>query len=285
MTCFPTAQTSRRLGALRWLLAGLAALFLNLSVCAAEWQWSVPVPKGPGSEPGEARAFLWIPPSCKHVRGVVFAQHNMEEIGILEHPLFRQTLAELDFAEVWVAPGFDGHFRFDLGAGKRLDQMMTDLAQGSGYDELAAAPLLPMEHSAAASLPWHMAAWKPERIIAGLSISGQWPYWPDPDAPQVVNRSFDSVPGLVTVGEYEHSRKARSRPLTKHRLSTSASGEARHCFDRVGGEEQLRPAGVLLCPRRPSRDRRQQTDLLHPAAAQQIPDHHHCRRLPVWPSS
>ncbi len=213
MTCFPTAQTSRHLGALRWLLAGLVALFLNLSVCAAEWQWSVPVPKGPGSEPGEARAFLWIPPSCKHVRGVVFAQHNMEEIGILEHPLFRQTLAELDFAEVWVAPGFDGHFRFDLGAGQRFDQMMAALAQGSGYDELAAAPLLPMGHSAAASLPWHMAAWKPERIIAGLSISGQWPYWPDPDAPQVANRNFDSVPGLVTVGEYEWAEDAMKHGL------------------------------------------------------------------------
>lgn len=68
---------------------------------AAEWQWSVPV--SPGRADDLSRAFLWIPPTCKSVRGVVLGQHNMEEIGVFEHPSFRKTLAELGFAEVWVA--------------------------------------------------------------------------------------------------------------------------------------------------------------------------------------
>jgi len=85
-------------------------------------------------------AYLWIPPNCQHVRGVVFGQHNMEEEGILEHPLFRKTLAELGFAEVWVAPWFDAQFRFDQGAGERFDAMMKELADQSGYQELATSP-------------------------------------------------------------------------------------------------------------------------------------------------
>jgi hypothetical protein len=147
---------------------------------------------------------LWIPPNCERVRGVVFGQHNMEEEPILEHPIFRAALAELGFAEVWVAPGFDAHFRFDQGAGERFDAMMAALAEQSGYEELNHAPLVPIGHSAAASMPWYIAAWKPQRVLACISTSGQWPYVPDEkNASHVAGRSVDTVPGIVTIGEYE----------------------------------------------------------------------------------
>src|SRR5882757_401013 len=77
---------------------------------AAEWQWSVEV-KSEKPENGPARAWLWIPPNCKQVRGVVVAQHNMEEISILENAKLRAALAEIGFAEVWIAPFFDHLFR------------------------------------------------------------------------------------------------------------------------------------------------------------------------------
>ena len=48
----------------------------------AEWQWAVPVDNG--------YAFLWIPPGCDQVRGVMFGQHNMLEEGIMEHPAMRE---------------------------------------------------------------------------------------------------------------------------------------------------------------------------------------------------
>lgn len=49
-----------------------------------------------------------------------------------------------------------------------------------------------------------MAAWKPERVLCALSFSGQWPYVPDPDwAPPCADHAIDSVPGMVTLGEYE----------------------------------------------------------------------------------
>lgn len=187
--------------------ARLAFVVLSLftsAVSAAEWQWSVPVPPSAEASNEKPRAFLWIPANCRTVRGVVFGHHNMEEEGVLEHPTFRRALSELGFAEVWVAPGFDRNFRFDQGAGERFDAMMKALAEQSGYAELATAPLVPVGHSAAASLPWYVAAWKPERVLACISFSGQWPYVPDEkNAPQVAGRSVDTVPGIVTLGEYE----------------------------------------------------------------------------------
>lgn len=187
------------------LLAGIFIIvFLALRTVAAEWQWSIPMPPPPGNTNETPRAFLWIPPDCKHVRGVVFGHHNMEEISVFEHPTFRKTLAEIGFAEVWVAPTFDRNFRFDQGAGEKFDKMLAELAEVSGYSELTNAPLVPCGHSAAASMPWYIAAWQPERVIAGVSFSGQWPYVPDPDwAPPFPDHRIDSVPGIVTIGEYE----------------------------------------------------------------------------------
>jgi hypothetical protein len=185
-------------------LAFLLLLALIQPLAAAEWQWSVPVQPSPNSTKEKSRAFLWIPPDCRVVRGVVFGHHNMEEEALLEHPVFRQALTELGLAAVWVAPTFDRNFRHDLGAGERFDALLAALADTSGYSELAAAPLVPVGHSAAASMPWYIAGWKPERVIAGISFSGQWPYVPDPkEAPQAAGLDIDSVPGLVTLGEYE----------------------------------------------------------------------------------
>lgn len=186
------------------LALGILICLTRSSSVAAEWQWSVTVPPPPDHTNESPRAFLWIPPNCDHVRGVVFGQHNMEEESVLEHPVFRQALAELGFAEVWVAPDFDAYFRFDRGAGERFDAMMKAFAAQSGYAELATAPLVPVGHSAAASMPWYIAAWEPGRVIACISFSGQWPYVPDTNnAPQAANHNIDSVPGIVTQGEYE----------------------------------------------------------------------------------
>jgi hypothetical protein len=171
---------------------------------AAVWQWSVPA-KSEKPASGSARAWLWIPPDCQKVRGVVIAQHNMEEISILENPKFRMGLADLGFAEVWVAPFFDHLFRFNEGAGDIFDDIMNRLAEESGYSELKYVPVAPMGHSAAASWPYYFAAWNPGRTLCALSISGQWPYWRNKDfAPDVWGgRDVDFVPCLESMGEYE----------------------------------------------------------------------------------
>ena len=149
--------------------------------------------------------FLWIPPTCEKLRGVVLAQHNMEEESILENPKFRQALSELGFAEIWCAPAFDHLFRFNQGAGDTFLGMTEDLAEKSGYEELKWAPIVGIGHSAAASWPYYFAVWKPERTLAAISVSGQWPYFRDRNfAPDIWgDRTLDFIPCLESMGEYE----------------------------------------------------------------------------------
>ena len=187
-------------------IAFLPGMILSLS--AVEWQWSVPVEKG--------RAFLWIPQDCKQVRAIVVGQHNMIEQGILEHPEFRKTLAELGMAEIWIAPPMDGVFRFDQGAGEKFDAMEKALSEVSGYRELVFAPVVPLGHSACASFPWNFAAWHPDRTLAILSVHGDAPLTPMTGSghpnPDWENRSIDGIPGLMVMGEYEWV-EGRLQPL------------------------------------------------------------------------
>ena len=171
---------------------------------AAEWQWSQLI-KNAKENSGASRAFLWIPAGCQKVRGVVLAQNNMEEEMILENPKFREALSELGFAEIWCAPGFDHLFRFNESAGETFNTLMDDLAGLSGYEELKFAPIVGLGHSAAASWPYYFAAWNPERTLAALSVSGQWPWFRDKSfAPDIWgDRNIDFVPCLETMGEYE----------------------------------------------------------------------------------
>lgn len=85
-------------------LFGIFGWLLSFTLVAQTgiWQWSVPVrnfsthPKNP-----ESRAYLWIPGQCEQVKAILVAQHNMEEISILEDEAFRQRMAELDVAQIW----------------------------------------------------------------------------------------------------------------------------------------------------------------------------------------
>src|SRR5205823_3486492 len=121
------------------------------------------------------RAFLWIPGDCQHVRAVVIADQNMEEEQLFQDPEFRKTLTELGFAEIWIVPAMGTNsFRFDQGEGEILESLLKKLADQSGYSELETAPLVPTGHSATAGWGWDVAAWKPERVLAVLSLSGQW---------------------------------------------------------------------------------------------------------------
>jgi hypothetical protein len=168
------------------------------------WQWSVPVT---GIE-GNARAFLWVPPDCKQVRGIIMAQHNMEEISILENAAFRQKMAKLGFAEMWVSPSPNvlKFFDFSKGAGEITTAYMDSLAKISGYDELRYAPIVGIGHSAAASWPYYYGAWNPSRTLACISVSGQWPYARGGNfAPDIwkPGQNINYIPCLETMGEYE----------------------------------------------------------------------------------
>lgn len=175
---------------------------------AQVWQWSVSVEGVISNETNaHPRAFLWIPEKCRKVRGVILCQHNMIEEGILENAAFRKTMTQLGFAEVWITPGLDITFDFTKGVDRHFERMMQSLADVSGYEELATAPIVPMGHSALASYPWNFAAWNPNRTLAVISIHGDSPLTdltgsgrPNPDWG---NRTIEGVPGLFVMGEYE----------------------------------------------------------------------------------
>ena len=175
-----------------------------ISAAAQEWQWSILVRNAKEGN-GEARAFLWVPPDCRLLKGVVVAQNNMEEQSILESDHFRNEMTKLGFAEVWVSPSFDHLFRFNEGAGDTFNGIMNDLADSSGYAELKQVPVVPIGHSASASWPYYFAAWNPQRTLAAISVSGQWPWFRGPVfAPGIWgDKNIDFVPCLETMGEYE----------------------------------------------------------------------------------
>ena len=190
------------------ILLVLWILYSNDSLIAAVYQWSIPVTCVLSNETQEPpQAFLWIPENCQKVRAVLVGQHNMSEENIVEHPVFRENMSELNIAVVSVTPAFNVVFDFNNGAGEQFEYMMKALADVSGYSELECAPIIPVGHSACASYPWNFAAWKPERTLAILSVHGDAPLTDLTGSgrsnPDWGNRNIDDVPGLMVEGEFE----------------------------------------------------------------------------------
>lgn len=178
--------------------------FAQVDAPGQVWQWSIPV-KGGHNKMGPSPAFMWIPPNCKKVRAMVIGQNNMEEFSILENQPFRDSMASVNIGMIWVSPGFDLLFNFKEGAGEVFTQMMTDLAEESGYKELINVPMVPIGHSAAANFPNAFAAWSNERTLCAVSVSGIFPYdFTNTFAPNTWDgKRLDYVPTLTTVGEFE----------------------------------------------------------------------------------
>lgn len=174
------------------------------------YQWETDINCLPGeNEENARRAFLWIPPGCEQLKGLIVCGHNYIEEGILEDPLFREAMTRLDFGEIWITPGIDpgGVFDVSTGAQDSFDEVIHELADISGYDEIRYAPVVMLSHSAQASQPWNFAAWNPERTLAVISFHGDSPrstylccnhFNPDWE-----DRTIDGIPSLICIGEEE----------------------------------------------------------------------------------
>jgi len=170
------------------LLAGASVSAKTMPQTTSVWQFSVPMEKGT-----ERRAYLWIPPTCKRVRGVLFGLQNMLERPMFEDPEIRSAAIDSDLAIVWVSPGaWPGKldppeqpslkFTPREDAVKGVQRVLTDLAHESGYKEIEFAPLLVTGHSAASPFVWGMADALPNRVFAIL------PY------------KSSNIPGLIPLG-------------------------------------------------------------------------------------
>lgn len=204
------------------------ALFCAALGAMAQWQWRVPVT---GIVSGETNdnpdAFLWVPERCDSVKAVIFAFQNMNEETIFEMESFRRHLADMDVAMVWIAPGFGQEWDVTKGVQEPFDKALADLAEASGYSEIATAPLIPFGHSAQATMPWNFAAWNPDRTLCVISYHG--------DAPRTNlcgygranvewgrDRNIDGIPGLMIEGEYEWW-DARVRPALAFKMKYPGS--------------------------------------------------------------
>lgn len=174
------------------------------------YQWVVDLDSVPSNNTSHQRkAFLWIPPHCKQVKGIIVSGHNMIEEGILEDSLFRTEMSKLDFAELWVTPDFadGGVFDVSKGAEKGFLEAVNKLADISGYDEVRFAPVVYLSHSAQASNPWNFGAWNPERTLAMISYHGDSPRSSylccNHFNPDWGDRNIDGIPGLICVGSKE----------------------------------------------------------------------------------
>lgn len=176
-------------------------LWVTFSAPAAVWQWSVPAPTIP-----DRLAFLWIPPDCRHVRGLVVACQNMIEKSLLERPAFRNACAENDLGivlvfsghdvapddgknsnhpkrsslDIFLNPDFPNGAENPKAAGDDLQKVLDALAEQSGYEEIRYAPLMPIGHSSAGPFVWHLYQWNPGRIFAMMPFKTA-PREPAPD--------------------------------------------------------------------------------------------------------
>lgn len=213
---------------MKHILTILIASMMTLQSMHAQnsvWQWMTDITNTSASPKyRHPVAYLWIPQDCLEVKALIVAQHNMEEISILEDTSFRNEMARLGVAQLWICPRYNLGFDFTDGAWEGLDQTLADLADISGYDEIATVPLIGIGHSAAASAPYYMGASRPDRVLACISVSGQWPYhrdsWLCPDI--WGEKTVDMIPCLETMGEYESAESWALRGLknkTDHPLT------------------------------------------------------------------
>jgi hypothetical protein len=154
------------------------------------YQYSVPV--------GNRRAFLWIPPDCMYVRGVIISFSNLLERCWLEDPRIRKTASEEGLGIIWLGGGDRTRSEVTLTANLRpgepevLVQMMKNLADESGYSEIEFAPYISMGHSANGQLSWNIPNWNPERTIAAIPVK---------TVPLPSSMKFDGIPLCYVVGE------------------------------------------------------------------------------------
>ncbi len=170
-----------------------------------QWHVSAENDGWPDGTKNKGTLYLWIPEKTKRVRGVVVMATNVPEHMLVGHAAIRRACAENDLALVWGVPSF---WRFGKAApapggepvdvktipdsdaiqAAFLEKILGQLAEKSGYTELASAPWLPVGESGHLLMVVGLINARPERVVAGICVK-------NPHHPQ--NKT---VPLLWTLG-------------------------------------------------------------------------------------
>jgi hypothetical protein len=191
------------------LIFGACLFFLGQSLLGSEtvWQYEQDIDPGRNND-----AFLWIPPHCSHVRGIIYGQQIILENCFFSDPVIRGAAADEGLALLLCAPGIDFSKPEADGPGK-LDALLKGLADQSGHPELVQAPLLPIGHSGGAIFAWSVGYQMPSRTFALLTLKSvpiQYPNWGNKWSNQSV---IAGVPILCVSGQYE---SWDGGPATRH---------------------------------------------------------------------
>ncbi|MCC5827817.1 MAG: hypothetical protein JJU36_00080, partial [Phycisphaeraceae bacterium] len=167
------------------LLVPIIILALCGSAPAVTWtfQYSIPVQ----TERGSHRAFLWIPPEARHVRGIVIGGMTLAERELVKDPAIRKACADQSLALVFLTCG--------LGA-VDMQRTLDSLAEASGYAELASAPLFFVGHSAGGPAAKRLAAEMADRCFGLMQFRGGTP-------PGGEHQVRPGIPALVMMGQFD----------------------------------------------------------------------------------
>jgi hypothetical protein len=175
----------------------LVALLLSCASLHAEvYQYAVTAKAADGKD---TTAFLWVPPEADRLRGVLVGGQILMEQPFAADPLIRKACAEEKLAIVFFSPPLDAVFDYKArNSGALLQKVLDDLAERSGYRELAKAPLFPFGHSVSSIFATRVVYWDPGRCFGALPFKGGLPApVEDPQA------SLAGVPILVIKGQFE----------------------------------------------------------------------------------
>ena len=159
------------------------------------------VPVGFLFSPHAATAYLWVPPTCTKLRGVVILGSNVPEQWFGGHPGLRNVCAEEGLAILYSCPSArlsavdhadsrilnnEEKCRLNVAFHQRI---LDALAKESGFPELSTVPWLPIGESMSLFLVSHLTHGAPERCIAGIWVKDS--PWRD---------GTESVPMLAACG-------------------------------------------------------------------------------------
>ena len=158
-------------------------------------------------KPQVTTGYLWIPPSCTKVRGLLVFGYNVPENWMVGHPALRKVCAEQNLAILYT----NGSFRLAAVChdGKRtlaekgkahvefLQKIIDALAVESGHPELSTAAWLPMGESMSLMIVTHVTNGAPDRCIAGIHIKdGCWG--------EITSTNVPLLEACGTAAEWQH---------------------------------------------------------------------------------
>ncbi|QYM78568.1 hypothetical protein K0B96_14885 [Horticoccus luteus] len=156
-------------------------------------------------------AYLWIPPDCGKVRGLILTQQNVGEQTFTEHPAIREACARNGLAILWCCPAIDIRFEKDRKAAVQvLEDGLRQLAEVSGYSEIGSAPWITFGHSTTATFARTLAEARLDRTLAIISAKGG-----------IMLPVVGSVPGVYSGGHFPEWRQT-SADWTKQGRSLPA---------------------------------------------------------------